>query len=134
MRKNAHAIEILLAGPSDVKRELQVARDVIEAWNAAHSHTENTLLQAVYWDTHAFPEIGDRPQGVINRQLVDRCDLLIAVFWKSIGSPTGVAPSGTIESPTMPIRSKLTKCENIKSPLTMGCIGFSNRLLSFDSN
>jgi len=74
-----------------------VARDVIEAWNAAHSHTENTLLQAVYWDTHAFPEIGDRPQGVINRQLVDRCDLLIAVFWKSIGSPTGVAPSGTIE-------------------------------------
>src|SRR5262249_37080025 len=33
----------------------------------------------------------------INRQLVDRCDLLIAIFWKSIGSPTGVAPSGTIE-------------------------------------
>ncbi|HET8891640.1 MAG TPA: hypothetical protein VFQ41_22255 [Candidatus Angelobacter sp.] len=97
MRKNARAIEILLAGPSDVKRELQVARDVIEAWNAAHSHAENTLLQAIYWDTHAFPEIGDRPQGVINRQLVDRCDLLIAVFWKSIGSPTGVASSGTIE-------------------------------------
>ncbi|HEY2234808.1 MAG TPA: hypothetical protein VGK01_15155 [Candidatus Angelobacter sp.] len=97
MRNNAHAIEILLAGPSDVKREIQVARNVIDAWNAAHSHTENTVLQAIYWDTHAFPEIGDRPQGVINRQLVDRCDLLIAIFWKSIGSPTGVAPSGTIE-------------------------------------
>lgn len=97
MRNNARAIEILLAGPSDVKREIQVARNVIDAWNAAHSHTENTVLQAIYWDTHAFPEIGDRPQGVINRQLVDRCDLLIAIFWKSIGSPTGVAPSGTIE-------------------------------------
>ena len=86
-----------MAGPSDVKREIQVARYVIDAWNAAHSHTENTVLQAIYWDTHAFPEIGDRPQGVINRQLVDRCDLLIAIFWKSIGSPTGLAPSGTIE-------------------------------------
>lgn len=97
MRNNARAIEILLAGPSDVKREIQVARDVIEDWNAAHAHLENTLLQAIYWNTHAFPEIGDRPQGIINRQLVDRCDLLIAVFWKNIGSPTGVAPSGTIE-------------------------------------
>ena len=97
MRNNFRAIEILLAGPLDVKRELQVVREVIESWNAAHSHLENTFLQAIYWDTHAFPEIGDRPQGVINRQLVDRCDLLIAVFWKSIGSPTGVAPSGTIE-------------------------------------
>src|SRR5258707_13517378 len=97
MRNNTRTIEILLAGPSDVKREIQVARNVNDAWNAAHSHTENTLLQAVYWDTHAFPEIGDRPQGVINRQLVDLCDLLIAVFCKSIVSLTGVAPSGTIE-------------------------------------
>ena len=97
MRNDTRIIEILLAGPSDVKREIQIARNVIEAWNAAYSHSENIILQAIHWDTHAFPEIGDRPQGIINRQLVDRCDLLIAIFWKSIGSPTGVAPSGTIE-------------------------------------
>jgi hypothetical protein len=97
MLNNARAIRILLAGPSDVKREIQSARNVIEGWNAAHSDSENILLQPIHWDTHAFPEIGDRPQGVINRQLVDRCDLLIAIFRKSIGSPTGVAPSGTIE-------------------------------------
>src|SRR5437762_10401769 len=97
MRNNARVIEILLAGPSDVKKELQVVRNVINDWNAAHSRTENTSLEAIHWDTHAFPEIGDRPQNIINKQLVDKCDLLIAVFWKSIGSPTGVAASGTIE-------------------------------------
>ena len=97
MRNDTRTIEILLAGPSDVKREIRVAHKVIESWNAAHSHLENTFLHAIYWDTHAFPEIGDRPQAVINRQLVDRCDLLIAIFWKSIGTPTGVAASGTIE-------------------------------------
>ena len=97
MRNDTLKIEILLAGPSDVKREIRVACKVIESWNAANSHLENTFLQAIYWDTHAFPAIGDRPQAVINRQLVDRCDLLIAIFWKSIGSPTGVAASGTIE-------------------------------------
>jgi hypothetical protein len=97
MRNDTRIIEILLAGPSDVQREIQVARNVIEAWNAAHSRSQNTILQAIHWDTHAFPEIGNRPQGIINRQLVDRCDLLIAIFWKSIGSPTGEALSGTIE-------------------------------------
>src|ERR1043166_3123927 len=97
MLNNARAIQILLAGPSDVKKELQAIREVIEDWNAAHSRTEKIILQAIHWDSHAFPQMGDRPQGVINTQLVDRCDILIAVFWKSVGSPTGVAPSGTIE-------------------------------------
>ncbi|UQD71273.1 hypothetical protein JEY40_36380 [Bradyrhizobium japonicum] len=37
------------------------------------------------------------PQEVINRQVVDHCDLLVGIFWTRIGSPTGVAESGTIE-------------------------------------
>jgi hypothetical protein len=58
---------------------------------------ETHFLEAVHWSTHAFPEIGERPQALINKQLVDRSSLLIAIFWKSLGSPTGVAKSGTIE-------------------------------------
>jgi hypothetical protein len=49
------------------------------------------------WDTDATPELGDTPQGVINRQLVGRSDLLIAIFWTRLGSPTESAISGTVE-------------------------------------
>ncbi|WP_435277120.1 hypothetical protein ACMAZF_09545 [Psychrobium sp. nBUS_13] len=49
------------------------------------------------WETHTAPEYGSRPQEVINRQIVDHCDLVIGVFWTRIGSPTGVADSGTLE-------------------------------------
>jgi hypothetical protein len=97
MRKNAQIIEILLAGPADVAREIAIARDEITRWNAAHSRSLNAILEPVHWNTHAFPEVGDRPQGLINRQIVDCCDLLIAIFWKALGTPTGVAESGTIE-------------------------------------
>jgi hypothetical protein len=34
---------------------------------------------------------------VINRYIVDDCDLLVGVFWTRLGSPTGKADSGTIE-------------------------------------
>jgi hypothetical protein len=34
---------------------------------------------------------------VINRQVLADCDLLVAIFWTRIGSPTGSALSGTVE-------------------------------------
>ena len=49
------------------------------------------------WETHATPEMGDRPQAIINGQLLKKADLLIAIFWTRIGSPTGAAKSGTVE-------------------------------------
>jgi hypothetical protein len=43
------------------------------------------------------PEMGDRPQAIINKQLVESCDVLIGAFWTRIGTHTGVAESGTVE-------------------------------------
>jgi hypothetical protein len=41
--------------------------------------------------------MGDRPQAIINKQILAGCDLLVAVFWTRLGSPTGAAASGTVE-------------------------------------
>ncbi len=49
------------------------------------------------WESHATPDLGERPQAIINRQLVDSCDALIGTFWTRLGSPTGEAPSGSVE-------------------------------------
>jgi len=38
-----------------------------------------------------------RPQEVVNRAIVDSCDLLLGIFWTRIGSSTGLAESGTLE-------------------------------------
>jgi hypothetical protein len=51
----------------------------------------------VKWETHATPKSGVRPQEAINRQLVSECDILVGMFWTKIGTPTGVAESGTVE-------------------------------------
>jgi OST-HTH/LOTUS domain len=51
----------------------------------------------VKWESHAAPLMGNRPQAIINEQLVNDCDLLVGVFWTRIGTHTGVSVSGTAE-------------------------------------
>jgi hypothetical protein len=88
--------KVFIASPGDVRAERRVARQVIDAWNEVNSERERAVLQAIGWDTHSYPEMGQRPQETINR-LVINCDILVAIFWARLGSPTGVAESGTIE-------------------------------------
>ena len=41
--------------------------------------------------------MGDRPQALINKQILHDCDLLVGVFWTRIGTATGEYASGTVE-------------------------------------
>jgi hypothetical protein len=97
MPQQALIYRILVASPSDCVHERRLVPDVISAWNAAHSLATGAILEPVLWETHALPESGDRPQGLINRQLVDNCDILIGTFWTRLGTSTGKAESGTAE-------------------------------------
>lgn len=97
MPYNAHVLKVMIASPGDVANERQIARDVIAEWNHIHSEDRGLVLMPIGWETHSAPTIGDRPQAIINKQVLANCDLLVAVFWTRIGSPTGVAVSGTVE-------------------------------------
>jgi len=97
MTYGATVIEVMIASPGDIIQERQIVREVIDEWNAINSQYRKLVLLPVGWETHSSPELGDRPQGVINKQVLLGCDLLIAIFWTRVGTPTGVAASGTIE-------------------------------------
>jgi hypothetical protein len=87
---------LFIASPSDVQEERTIARDVIYDWNAINESL-GIILQPLGWETHCFPDMSDRAQGVINRQTLEKSDLLIAIFKCRIGTATGVAEGGTIE-------------------------------------
>jgi hypothetical protein len=87
----------MIASPGDVQVERNVAREVVHEWNAIHSHSTKILLQPIGWETHSTPAMGYRPQAIINKQLLQNSDLLVAIFWTRLGTPTGEAPSGTVE-------------------------------------
>jgi hypothetical protein len=97
MPYDSRTYRILIASPSDVEDERELAVRVIQEWNDLYSYTRKIVLLPLRWETHTAPEYGTRPQEVINRAIVDSCDLLVGVFWTRIGTPTGSADSGTLE-------------------------------------
>jgi hypothetical protein len=97
MPYRATVYRVMVASPGDVTSERRVVSEVVHEWNAIHSKDRRMVLMPVGWDSHASPEMGDRPQAVINRQILQDCDLLVAMFWTRLGSPTGVSASGTVE-------------------------------------
>lgn len=93
----AKVLQVLIASPSDVQVERDAIEDAIHKWNALNGGPLGIFLLPVRWETHARPGLGDRPQGLINSQLADMCDMLVGCFWTRLGSPTGEAASGTVE-------------------------------------
>lgn len=97
MAFNAQVVRVLIASPSDVAEERDRIERAIHRWNADHAESAGVMLLPVRWEENATAEMGMRAQAVINKQLVDSCDLLIGTFWTRMGTPTGVAESGTAE-------------------------------------
>lgn len=97
MAYNSKVYRILIASPSDVEEERDIISKVIQEWNDLHSYNKKVVLLPLRWETHSAPQMGLRPQEIINKEVVDYCDMAVGVFWTRIGSPTGEYQSGTIE-------------------------------------
>lgn len=93
----SNVIKVMIASPNDVETERRIARDVILEWNYVNSEDKALVLMPVSWETHSSPSIEDRPQEIVNKQILKNSDLLIAIFWTRIGTPTGEFASGTVE-------------------------------------
>jgi hypothetical protein len=121
MARASLVLSILVASPGDVPAERDVVGEAINQWNSEHSRQMKLHLEAVRWETHAYPATGGRPQGFVNEQMADACDFAIAVFGSRVGTPTGKAQSGTIE-----------EIERLRSKGKQVALYFSNALLPRD--
>ena len=97
MPKSVTEIAVLIASPNDLKDTRAFVRDTINTWNDNQGKDRTVRLAPRMWESHAAPVLGERPQGVINRQVVDPSDIAVALLWHRFGTPTGEAASGTAE-------------------------------------
>ena len=97
MSYSAVVYKVMIASPSDVSAERSIVREVLSEWNVVNSDARRQVLLPIGWETHSVPEMGDRPQALINKQILHDCDLLVGVFWTRIGTATGEYASGTVE-------------------------------------
>ena len=97
MSYSAVVYKVMIASPGDVSAERSIVREVLSEWNVVNADTRQQVLLPISWETHSVPEMGGRPQALINKQILKDCDLLVGVFWTRIGTATGAYESGTVE-------------------------------------
>jgi hypothetical protein len=95
----------MIVSPGDVIQERTICRDTIVEWNAIYSEKGGIILNPIGWEINSYPETGKHPQDILNRQLLEKADILLAIFWTRIGTPTKEYPSGSIEEISKHIES-----------------------------
>ena len=95
-KKKTTLIRVFTASPGDVHDERQRAAMVIDEVGRAVGPPHNIQLEPVRWETHAWPDIGEDAQDVINRQ-ISPFDVLVGIMWRRFGTRTKRAESGTEE-------------------------------------
>lgn len=93
----ANVYKVMIGAPSDVDSEVQVATEVIQKWNNINAISHKLVLLPSHWSIDAYPTLSQKPQKAINKQLVEKSDLLICIFGSKIGTPTDDYISGTVE-------------------------------------
>lgn len=95
--KLGHIFNIMIGSPSDVSEIAQKAIDCIHQWNTINSDDRNIALVPHHWTSSSYPSLSNSAQKVLNSQLVEKSDALVAIFGSRIGTPTDEHISGTVE-------------------------------------
>jgi ATP/maltotriose-dependent transcriptional regulator MalT len=90
-------LRIVVASPSDVKKERETVDRVAAELNMGLARELGLVLTITKWETAVFPGFHRHgPQGLIDEVLrIPDCDIFIGIFWTGFGTATEDSPSGT---------------------------------------
>ena len=95
---SANVFRLLISCPGDIPPDdMKIVHQAINRWNGVYGHRFGASVLPISWGTHAAAEFGRAPQDAINDQLVDSCDICLALFANRLGTETANAESGTAE-------------------------------------
>ena len=89
--------QLLVSAPSDISEEIDIVKKVVNSFNYSIGKSNGVSILSVNWKDNSFPESGGQPQELLNKQIVDESDAVVAIFWTKFGSPTSKYDSGTEE-------------------------------------
>jgi hypothetical protein len=94
----AVVMKVLISSPGDTGEEVAAVKESLHGWNGSRAEAAQVILLPRHWRSDAVPRLGTASgQGVINEQLVDDADIVIALFDARLGRATAEAVSGTAE-------------------------------------
>lgn len=106
MEKNFTHYYFLISCPGDVQDDVKTIIQVFANVNKNIGEPNHIHLVTLFWKDDAVPAAGNSAQEIINRQLLQKADGVIALFWTRFGTPTDKYGSGTEEEIARAINDK----------------------------
>ncbi len=97
MKHNFTHYYYMISCPSDMQDELEIITSMLDELNMTFGEENGINIKALYWKKNTRPEVGEDGQSIINKQLLNKADGIIALFWTKFGTPTAKYGSGTEE-------------------------------------
>jgi len=99
MTRLARVLTVLIASPMDVAAYRDALERGVALWNRGPlARFLSVTLEVLRWEHDAVPMLGaGDAQQVINQQLAEAADIVVAMFHSRLGRPTERHPSGTAE-------------------------------------
>jgi len=97
MPKSLTHYKIFVSSPSNIKKEKQIIGEIFNELNKTWCEEKGIYLELLKWETDTYPDVGEYPQDVINRQIRQDYDIFVGILGQRFGSPTKMAGSGTEE-------------------------------------
>jgi hypothetical protein len=90
-------VRVVVVSPGDVADERAVAQSVVDELNRGVAAVCGCRLSLWRWETDARSGSHvEGPQGLIDELMeIEEADVVVGVFWKRFGTPTGDLESGT---------------------------------------
>lgn len=97
MAKDIKVFDMLISCPSDVSGYVELLERKINHFNNYFGRKNDVIIRCRYWSNDTYSEFGDSPQKLVDKQIVDSSDMVVAVFWTRFGTATENYGSGTEE-------------------------------------
>ena len=98
MPKQVMAYDLLISCPGDVYRSFFGGlENAVSNFNNLYGRNNDIAVRPMSWKKNTYSQYRKHPQESINRQIVDKADFVVAVFWTRFGTETDKYGSGTEE-------------------------------------
>ncbi len=97
MAKLCTVYDLLISCPSDVAKYVPMIELAANYFNNQFGRSNDVVIRTIHWSKNAYPAMGAPPQALLNRQIVDRSDMVVGLFWTKFGTPTEEYGSGAEE-------------------------------------
>ncbi len=91
MTFQAIAALVMISGPGDTAEEVEAVKATIAKWNSSHAKDMGVVfVPPQHHSTNTVPVLraGVDGQAIINEQITDHADVILALFKYRLGTPT----------------------------------------------